>query len=109
MGLNNKYSNSYTPYQQLQQDRDENDERIKNLGDKISRLKDIAIEINDEVSTQNKFYDNISLNMDNLQRKLSNIIMSVKDLINSGSNGKYLWYAIGLFILFMFLIIFFKR
>jgi uncharacterized coiled-coil protein SlyX len=103
---NNKYWSSYSP---IQQQRDDNDEKLKNLEDKVSKLKDIAIEINEEVSTQNRFYDNLSLNMNNLQNKLSGVITSVKNLINSGSNSKYLWYTIALFVLFMFIIIFFKR
>ena len=104
--VSNKYWSSYSP---IQQQRDDNDDRLKNLEDKVSKLKDIAIEINEEVSTQNRFYDNLSLNMNNLQHKLSSVIVSVKNLINTGSNSKYLWYSIGLFILFLLIIILFKR
>lgn len=102
-------SGIYERYNYSPSRRDEEDEEIESLRSKVSQLKEITIDINQEVTNQNRMFDRMNSDMDSLKQKLDKALHSVKELIKYGSNSQYFWYLIAIFVVFMFIIIFFRR
>lgn len=103
--MNNGFHERYSPLQQREND----DHDVEALRTKVNRLKAITIDINEEVVRQNRMFDNMNTDLDNLKHKLGTIINSVKDLIRMGSSSRYFWYALATFIALMLFIIIFRR
>jgi hypothetical protein len=87
---------------------DHDSDEVERLRHKVARLKDVTIEIQGEVTEQNRFLTDMHGNLDDLSLKLSRLVSSVKGLLVSGSNSKYFWYSIGLFVVILLIIIFFR-
>lgn len=103
--MSSGFHERYSPFQQ----RDENDQEVEALRSKVHRLKEITIDINQEVGRQNLMFDDMNSDLDDLKHKLGNIISGVKDLIKMGSNSRYFWYALATFVALLFFIIIFRR
>lgn len=103
--MSSGFHERYSPLQQ----REENDQEVEALRSKVHRLKEITIDINQEVTRQNHMFDEMNADLDDLKHKLGRVIDGVKDLIKMGSNSRYFWYAVATFVALLFFIIIFKR
>ncbi|KAK8794666.1 hypothetical protein WA158_001647 [Blastocystis sp. Blastoise] len=81
----------------------ENEERLGDLHSKMSSLRELAIDINTEVKTQNKYLDEMNQDMNKTQGLLGNTIGKIGELMKSG-DGNYMCLLI-VFIVIVFLVV----
>ncbi|KAA8497275.1 Bet1-like SNARE 1-2 [Porphyridium purpureum] len=91
------YNHSTQEMEGLERD---NNAQVDNLNDKVSVMKDVAIQISDEVDYQNRMLDKMSLTFDSAQGLLGGTMERLNDMINSGNGGKHMWYLIAFLVFF---------
>ena len=87
-------------------DRD-NQEMTQNLADKVSRLKNIAFDIETETKDSNSYLSNMGLDMDGSTGLLSGTMKRMDHMISSGKNNRKVMCYIILGLVVAFLIFYF--
>eukprot|EP00184_Porphyridium_aerugineum_P000300 CAMPEP_0184700020 /NCGR_PEP_ID=MMETSP0313-20130426/7717_1 /TAXON_ID=2792 /ORGANISM="Porphyridium aerugineum, Strain SAG 1380-2" /LENGTH=132 /DNA_ID=CAMNT_0027159351 /DNA_START=247 /DNA_END=642 /DNA_ORIENTATION=- len=78
----------------------DNNAQIDGLGDKVGQMKDVAIQISDEVDYHNKMLERMGGTFDSAQGLLSGTMERLNDMVNSGNGGKHMWYLIAFLVFF---------
>jgi len=82
-----------------------NDERLSQLSEKVSIIRQVTVDIEAQVKESNKMLSEMEGDMDNVQGLLSNTISKLDKLAKSGG-GRHMLYLV-LFMLFVFLLLYF--
>ena len=83
----------------------ENNRRIGMLGDQVSQLRQISIDINGEVESQNALLEGMDSQFGSTQDLLSNTMRKLDTMLKKGSK-KHMLLLIG-FVVFVFIVIYF--
>lgn len=67
----------------------EQNETLQSLQGGITRMGQMALDINDELSTQNRMIQDIDEHIDRTESRLSVLQKRLKDLANDSDRGKY--------------------
>lgn len=83
----------------------QNDEKMNALSGQIARLKELSIDINDEVADQNKMLDGMGGDMGSVSQLLNDTVGKLGMMLKSGGQ-KHMFYLIG-FVVFSFILIYY--
>mmetsp|Transcript_15161 Transcript_15161/g.32496 ORF Transcript_15161/g.32496 Transcript_15161/m.32496 type:complete len:144 (+) Transcript_15161:748-1179(+) len=87
-------------YEREMMERD-NNAQVDGLNDKVSVMKDLAIQIGNEVDYQNRMLDKMDSGFDSAQGLLGGTMERLNDMVASGNGGTPLCYLVA-FILAVF-------
>lgn len=76
----------------------QNNERIYELSEQVSRLKGLTIDIGNEVSDQNRFLDNMGDGFMNARDMLEGSLTRIGTMLESGG-AKHMCYMVGFVVL----------
>lgn len=83
----------------------ENNQRWAELGEQVSLLKELSMDINSEVKSQNKLLDGMGMSFNSTSELFRSTIGKLGVMLsNPGSNHMY--YLIG-FVVFVFIVLYF--
>ncbi|KXS14280.1 hypothetical protein M427DRAFT_124368 [Gonapodya prolifera JEL478] len=110
-GAGNGYANggagagAYTNEYLLEQ---HNNEYVEHLTGKMSLLREITLQIGDEVNSQNEMLSGMNESMTKTGSLLSSTIGRVGDLLKQGNNMWYCYFIVFVFVLFTMLYLWLK-
>ncbi|KAI8819564.1 uncharacterized protein EV422DRAFT_568535 [Fimicolochytrium jonesii] len=81
----------------------QNDDALHSLHGKISALKNVTIDMHDDVNTQNELLSKMGMNFDNAKDQLSGSMRRLKLMINT-KHGKNTWTIVGVILVLCFLV-----
>lgn len=84
---------------------DENDAKWAELGEKVSLLKELGLEINQEVKSQNRLLDGMSDSFGTAASLFTNTIAKLGNMLTSGSSN-HMYYLIA-FVVIIFIVLYF--
>ena len=83
----------------------ENDVKWAELGDQVSLLRSLSMDINNEVKSQNNLLDQMGSGFGKASEMFSTTLTKMGEMINS-PGGQHMYYLIG-FVVFFFLLLYF--
>ncbi|KAI8909132.1 hypothetical protein EDD86DRAFT_207008 [Gorgonomyces haynaldii] len=86
----------------------ENDRMADSLAHKVSKIKNITIQMNDTVDTQNTMLDDMSTSTDNLQNSVKRTMTKLRIVVNRPQTKRLLT-VVGVFVLLFFIVFLFKK
>ncbi|KAJ1887285.1 protein transport protein bet1 [Kickxella alabastrina] len=106
-GGNGGYPNTPNPFQQYEQENDPNgkDSRLKN---KIIMLKEVSINIGDEIRDQNQFLITVGDDMEGMGGRLKATMRHFNDMLARQGCGPFFYLTIFAIAVFVFLYMYLK-
>ncbi len=83
----------------------ENDAKWAELGDQVSLLKSLSLDINNEIDQQNSILSGMGDQMTNVAGMFTNTLSKMGEMLTSGG-GEYMYYLAG-FVVLVFLAMYF--
>lgn len=83
----------------------ENDDRLAELGEQVSLLKSLTLDINNEVKSQNRLLDSMDGSFGSASDLFKNTIGKLGIMVSSGGSN-HMYYLI-IFVVFVFLLLYF--
>lgn len=84
----------------------ENDAKWAELGEQVSMLKSLTLDINNEVKSQNSMLDNMGSGFGRASEMFGKTISKLGDMITNPSS-QHMYYLVG-FVVFFFLVLYFS-
>lgn len=82
-----------------------NDAKWAELGDQVSLLKSLSMDIKSEVNSQNSLLDNMGTGFGQASELFGKTLLKMGEMINA-PGGSHMYYLIG-FVVFFFLVLYF--
>ena len=86
----------------------ENNAKWQELGDQVSLLKNLSLEINQEVDSQNSMLSGMGDNFSNVGQLFENTIGKMTDMLTKGG-GCHMYHLVVFIVLIFFVLYFFMR